>query len=38
MVFLLQVDAIKTDQSVTLVHMVRIAKIEANLAASPENV
>ena len=34
----LQMVAIKTDESATLVHMVRINKLEANLAARLENV
>ena len=36
--FLLQVVAIKSGESVTLVHPIRINKLEANLAARPENV
>ena len=38
LVFFLQVVAIKTGESVTLVHTIRITKLEANLAARPENV
>ena len=35
---LIQVVAIKTDESVTLVHTVRIKKLEANLAVRREKV
>ena len=37
-VFLLEVVTIKTDESVTFFHTVRINKLEANLAARPEKV
>ena len=36
MVFLVQVVALKTDESITLVHTVRINKQEANLTARKE--